>query len=1035
MRYCLTLLALSQLLAAGVEFNRDVRPILSDKCYVCHGPDAAAKHVPFRLDSEAAAKADLGGGRRAIVEGNADASELVKRTAATKPALRMPPAASGLTLNASEIATLREWVAEGAKWQKHWSFIPPVRPPVPQVKSAAWVRRPIDAFVLQKLEREGLAPSAEAKRETLIRRLSLDLTGLPPTPAEIDAFLADRSPNAYEKVVDRLLASPRYGERMAFRWLDAARYADTNGYQFDGERVMWRWRDWVIDAFNRNLPFDQFALDQIAGDMLPNATLEQKMATGFNRNHRANTEDGIIPEEYAVEYVVDRVETTSAVFLGATLGCARCHNHKYDPFTQKEFYQVFAYLNNIPEQGRAMKYGNSEPMIPAPTQAQQAALAAIEQRYRVAEDSLRKQETSIARDQKQWERRLSAPFYWAPSRALDTVVSFEDGSGAKSGSSKIEFVPGRTGSAGLFDGKVFLNRGPAARFDIEDRFSLSAWIYSDEIPDGSVMSRMADNPEGKGFGVHMDKGKIHVNITSNWVNDAIRVETERALEPKAWRHIAVTYSGSRMAEGIHVYIDGHLEKTKVLLDTLYRPFRNAGKIFDEPFRIGTGWGPERRFRGRIGEVRVYSRVLDDRDLAVLALGESVNDIAREPEAQRSRVEEVALRSAYLATAAPAEIRKLSEQLDALLDERAKLEISFPTVMVMAESNPPKSTFLLVRGAYDHPGEKVTPGVPAVLPPLPANAPNNRLGFAEWVVDPGNPLLARVTVNRFWQMYFGTGIVKTVEDFGSQGEWPSNQDLLDWLATEFVRSGWDVKSLQKLIVTSATYRQSSEASADLLQRDPENRLLARGPRFRLPAEMIRDQALSAAGLLVEKIGGRSVKPYQPEGLWKEISMQDMDYVQGHGDDLYRRSLYTFWKRTIAPPGMINFDSANREACVVRETRTNTPLQALNLMNDVTYVEAARFIGQRMMKEGGTGAENRLRYGFRLVNGNWPSGAQQDVLLANLRFHLDYFSDPAKVDAYLQHGESQPDPKLDRRELAAYASVGSLLLNLDESMTKE
>jgi hypothetical protein len=1009
MRFGFALLALTPLYAGSVEFNRDIRPIFSDKCYVCHGPDAAAKHVPFRLDSEAAAKADLGGGRRAIVEGNPDESGLVQRTAASKPAQRMPPASSGLTLSPAEIATLREWVAEGAKWQKHWSFLPPVPPEKPAS---------IDVFVRHKLVREGLTPPAEASRETLIRRVSLDLSGLPPTPAEIDAFLNDRSPNAYEKVVDRLLASPRYGERMAFRWLDAARYADTNGYQFDGERVMWRWRDWVIDSFNRNVPFHQFARDQIAGDMLPNATMEQKIATGFNRNHRANTEDGIIPEEYAVEYVVDRVETNSAVFLGLTVGCARCHNHKYDPFTQKEFYQMFAYFNNVPEQGRAMKYGNSEPLIPAPTGPQQAALAAVDRKVRATEESLRQQEPSIARDQQRWEQRLTEPLSWAPTRNLDASVTY-----------------GRNSLAAMFDGKTFVNRGAVAKFDIEDPFSLSAWIYSDEIPDGSVMSRMSDNPKGKGFGVHMDHGKVHVNFTSNWADDAIRIETDRTLEPKKWHHIAVTYSGSRMAEGVHVYIDGHPEKTKVLLDSLYRPFRNAGKAFTEPFRIGTGWGKERRFHGRIDEVRVYSRVLDDRDLAVLSLGESVNEIARKPESQRSPAEIFEMRSAYSATAAPPEVRKLSEHLDELLDERARLAASFPTVMIMAEADPPKTTFLLVRGAYDHPGEKVSPGVPSVLPPLPANAPNNRLGFAEWVIDPKNPLLARVTVNRFWQMYFGTGIVKTVEDFGSQGEWPSNPELLDFLATEFVRSGWDVKALQKSIVMSATYRQSSEATPDLIQRDPENRLLARGPRFRLPAEMIRDQALSAAGLLVEKIGGPSVKPYQPEGLWKEISMQDMDYVQGHGDDLYRRSLYTFWKRTIAPPEMINFDSANREACVVRETRTNTPLQALNLMNDVTYVEAARFIGQRMMKEGGATAEDRLRYGFRLMTGHWPSKAQQDVLLENLRFHRDYFSDAQKVDAYLAQGESRPDAQLDRRELAAYASVASLLLNLDEVMTKE
>jgi hypothetical protein len=1010
MRYGLVLLVLSQL-RAGVEFNRDVRPILSDKCYVCHGPDAASKHVPFRLDSEAAAKADLGGGRHAIIEGNPDASAIVQRTAAVKPGMRMPPVSSGLALTPAEIATLREWVAEGAKWQKHWAFIPPVRPELPKP-----AKNPIDAFVLQKLDKEGLKMSPEASKETLIRRVSLDLTGLPPTPAEIDAFLADRSPNAYEKVVDRLLASPQYGERMAFRWLDAARYADTNGYQFDGERIMWRWRDWVIDAFNRNQPFNLFARDQIAGDMLPNATLQQKIATGFNRNHRANTEDGIIPEEYAVEYVVDRVETTSAVFLGATLGCARCHNHKYDPFTQKEFYQVFAYFNNVPEQGRAMKYGNSEPMIPAPTKPEQAELAALDEKIRVAEGALQRQEALMVRGESQWARGLPTPVYWAPSRGLSTL-----------------FAPGRNGLAGVFDGKTFVNLNQAAPFDIEDRFTLSAWIYADGVPEGSVMSRMADNPKGKGFGIHLDQGKVHVNFTSTWADDAIRVETERALEPKQWHLIAVTYTGSRMAEGIRVYVDGHLEKTKVLLDSLYRPLHNAGKVFEEPFRVGAGWGPERRFKGRIDDVRVYGRVLDDRELAVLAANEPVNEIVRKT--QRSLTEEYELRSAYLAKAAPAEMRAASEKIDALLDERAIMVRSFPTVMVMAEANPPKSTHLLVRGAYDHPGDPVSPGVPAVLPPLPPGAPNNRLGFAEWVIDPGNPLLARVTVNRFWQMYFGTGIVKSVEDFGSQGEWPSHPELLDWLATEFVRTGWDVKAMQKLIVTSATYKQSSATTPEMLQRDPENRLLSHGPRFRLPAEMIRDSSLSEAGLLVEKVGGPSVKPYQPAGLWKEISMQDMDYVQGHGEDLYRRSLYTYWKRTIAPPEMINFDSANRESCVVRETRTNTPLQALNLMNDVTYVEAARFIGQRMMKEGGATSEDKLRYGFRLVTGHWPSQAQEEVLLANLRYHLDYFSDSVKVDEYLAQGESKPDAKLDRRELAAFASVGSLLLNLDEAMTKE
>ncbi|HLX46234.1 MAG TPA: DUF1553 domain-containing protein [Bryobacteraceae bacterium] len=1025
------------LFGASIEFNRDVRPILSDKCYTCHGPDAKSKNVPFRLDSEAAAKAELSGGKHAIVDGDPASSELIRRVTSEKPAQRMPPAFTGVKLTDAEVETLKQWIAQGAKWQKHWSLIPPVRAALPDVKDTAWPRNPIDRFVLHHLDQEGLQPSAEASKETLIRRVSLDLTGLPPTPAEIDAFLKDSSANAYEKVVDRLLTSPRYGERMAFRWLDGARYADSNGYQFDGERIMWRWRDWVINAFNRNQPFNQFALEQIAGDMLPTATRDQKIATGFNRNHRANTEDGIIPEEYAVEYVVDRVETTSAVFLGLTLGCARCHDHKYDPFSQKEFYQVFAYFNNVPELGRAMKYGNSPPMIEAPTVDQQRSLDDFDAQIRSVEDFLRKRDAETAKVERKWQNGLRSgeKTYWTPGRALTGALSFET-EDIKVLDGAVPFAPGRIGRAASFDGKAYLDAGNVASFDIDDRFTLSAWVYSDGIPDGSVMSRMVDNPKGKGFGVHFDQGRLYVNVTNNWDDDAIRLETEQALDAKKWHQITVTYSGSRMAEGVHVYVDGQLAKTRVLLDTLYRPFRNAGNVFKQTFHIGTGWGPERRFRGLIDEVRVYARELNADEISALALAESIQEIAGKPEPQRSNIEKLQLHWYYLENAAPADLRDAWQRLANLREEKEKFERTLPTVMIMAESNPPKSTFLLTRGAYDHPAAKVSPGVPSVLPPLPSGAPDNRLGFAEWLVDPENPLLARVTVNRFWQMYFGTGIVKTVEDFGSQGEWPSNPELLDWLATEFVRTGWDVKALQKLIVTSATYRQSSKVTPDLLQRDPENRLLAHGPRFRLPAEMIRDQVLFDAGLLVEKVGGPSVKPYQPAGLWKETSMQDMDYVQSHGDDLYRRSLYTFWKRTIAPPEMINFDAATREACVVRETRTNTPLQALNLMDDVTFVEAARFIGQRIMKEGGANADQRLRFGFRLVTGRFPSAKEQEVLRGSFQFHLDYFSGkPNEIAAYLSQGESRADAKLDARELAAYASVASLMLNLDEVVTKQ
>ena len=1012
----------------AVEFNRDVRPILSDKCFHCHGPDAKNKNVPMRLDREAEAKAEING-HRAIVEGQPEASEMIRRITADKPPLKMPPVYSGLKLADQEIETLRSWIAQGAKWQQHWSFIPPKRHQLPAVKNTAWHRNAIDHFILDRLEREGLAPSPEASKETLLRRVSLDITGLPPTPAEIDAFLADQSPNAYERVVDRLLASPRYGERMAARWLDAARYADTNGYQYDGERYMWRWRDWVIEAFNRNQPFNQFTLEQIAGDMLPNATFEQKMATGFNRNHRGNTEDGIVAEEYAVEYVVDRVETVSTVFLGLTLGCTRCHNHKYDPFTQKEFYQLFAYFNNVPENGRAMKYGNSPPLIAAPTREQQGRLNEFDRQIRALENSLQPAVARFERNKQAWRDQLKGDEFWVPAAGLDSAFTFEKDDEAKSAGGAVKFVPGRIGRAASFDGGAHLNAGDKLGFDIEDRFTISAWVNPAGNVDGPIVAKMREGPKGRGFGLHLNRGKVHFHLTSVFESDALRLDTEETIPAGRWTHLLVTYTGSKMGEGVRIYINGKPATTKLDAETLYRPLRNARKPFPEPLRIGGGWGPGRPYSGLIDDVRIYARTLHADEIAALAVEQPLKSLAGASEPERNQ-----LRWYFLEN--DPETRESWKQLTNLQLEKESFEHTLPTVMVMAESPVRKETHVLVRGEYNKPAEKVEPGLPAVLPPLPAGAPNNRLGFAKWLIDPGNPLLARVTVNRFWQMYFGTGIVKTVEDFGTQGEWPSHPELLDWLATEFIRTGWDTKAMLKLIVTSATYRQASKTTPELTQRDPENRLLARGPRMRLPAETIRDQALFEAGLLVEKLGGPSVKPYQPAGLWKEIGMQDIDYTQDHGESLYRRGLYTYWRRSAAPPLMANFDSAMREACVVRETRTNTPLQALNLMNDVTMLEAARFIGQRMIKEGGTDPASRLRHGYRLVLGRAPSPKEESVLLANLQFHRDYFSGkPGELKSFLSHGETPPDPSIEARELAAYASVASLLLNLDEAVTKE
>ncbi len=1043
-------------LSPKVDFNRDVRPILSDKCFKCHGPDGASRQAALRLDTEAGIKVDLGG-RAALVPSNLQKSELYLRIVSEDPAERMPPAKSGKSLTPQEIGLIRTWIEQGAEWQKHWSLIPPVQSTPPAVTAKHWVRNPVDAFVLARLEREGLEPSREADRTTLIRRVSFDLTGLPPTPREVEAFLADASPDAFERVVDRLLASVRYGERMAVRWLDGARYADTSGYQNDGERFMWRWRDWVIDAYNHNLPFDLFTIEQLAGDLLPDATLEQKIATGFNRNHRGNSEGGIVPEEFAVEYVVDRVETTFAVWMGLTMGCSRCHDHKFDSLTQREFYQTYAYFNSIPEYGRAIKYGNSPPFIAAPKPDQIKLLDNLQ--IRLAEARAREValEPELEASQQRWEqsadrRHLSegsltrgqvfhAALDGADATVKDTLGDrFENGSPA--------YAPGRLRQAAEFDGSRFINAGAVAAFEYLDRFTLSAWIYPRGNKGGTILSRMTDAEEATGYCLTFEGGKLKFNLVKRWLDDALRVETERTLSPEKWHHVLVTYDGSRLASGVTFYVDGRPEPKRILLDLLNQTFAST-----DPLRIGGGNGPNGRFHGLIDDVRIYSRTLSGDEAQIVAAPETIAEILSIPRDRLTRAQSVKLRAYYLENHAPQVLREARErvlntqkELDALLE-------SVPTTMVMQEMPVPRDAHILTRGEYQKPGDKVSRDVPASLPPLPRDLPNNRLGFARWLASPQHPLTSRVAVNRLWQMLFGTGLVKTVDDFGAQGEWPSHPELLDWLAVEFsspllgkgearrtslealVRPSWDIKRLLRLLVTSATYRQSARGTPELLQRDPENRLLARGCRMRLSAEMVRDQALHAAGLLVEKVGGPSVKPYQPTDLWKELG--DMEYVQDHGEKLYRRGMYTFWKRTVPPPMMITFDSAGRETCNLRETRTNTPLQALTLMNDVTFVEASRALAQRVLgHEGGPALADQLTLAFRLVLSRAPKPAELKVLMAGWQEHRDRFrADPAAATKLLTQGEFPCDPSLDAAELAAHTTVVGVILNMDETLTKE
>lgn len=985
--------------AAEVEFNRDVRSILSDKCFTCHGPDPAKRKTKLRFDMESSAAS-------VIVPGDPAKSKLYQRINSDNKTTRMPPAYAGHDkLVQAEIDVIRRWIEQGAKWQAHWSLIAPVRAALPEVKRAEWPRNPIDRFILARLEKEGMQPSVEADRARLIRRVTLDLTGLSPSATEVDAFVNDKSAIAYEKAVDRLLASPRYAERMAFRWMEAARYADTNGYQTDGPRDMWRWRDWVIEAFQKNMPFDQFTIEQIAGDLLPNPTLDQRIATAFHRNHRTSAEGGIVPEEFRVEYVADRAETTANVWLGLTMGCARCHDHKYDPILQKDFYRMFAFFNSVPEKGNVYNFGNEDPLIKAPTADQQQRLRELDANVAAREQEYAALQPAIGKAQRKWERRADIAD-WNVTR--DLVLHQPLG-----------------GEASRFDGKrVVETDGEKVNFNYQDPFTFAAWIQP-ESPKGAILSHSEDFFEGTGHGLYLIDGKLRLHVIFRWTDLGLRVETENPVKLHERQHVLATYDGKRKASGVHIYVNGQEQKLKILFDELIWPV--SAKV---PFRIGGGGGLH--WEGLIEDVRVYKIALTPEQAAVVPLLKSIREIAAIPPAARTKAEADKLAFCFLEKFAPKEINENRARLLKARAERDSFYETVPTVMVMADSATPRDTFVLKRGAYDNHGEKVTPGVPGVLPPMKPEWPNNRLGLARWLVDPAHPLTARVIVNRFWLMYFGSGLVKTVEDFGSQGERPTHPELLDWLAREFIESGWNVKALQKTIVMSATYRQASKPTPELLQRDPENRLLARGPRLRLGPEMIRDQALAVSGLLVNKVGGPSVRPNQPAGLWQELA-GGTGYKADTGDGLYRRSLYTYWKRTIAPPFMVNFDSPSRETCTVRETRTNTPLQALNLMNDVIFIETARKLAERMLLEGGA---DPLGYGFRIALARTPNAAEITVLRETLEsFRKRYGADHQAALDFVSQGDAPRNPKIAPEELAPYAAVASLILNLDEMLTKE
>jgi hypothetical protein len=1023
---------------AAVQFSRDILPILSENCLRCHGPDERARKAKLRLDTS-------DGAARVLVPGKSSGSELIRRITSLEEDVIMPPPKTGRKLTDQQKAILRRWIDEGAAWGKHWAYETPRRPSLPPVRNRDWCRNPIDHFVLARLEKDGLIPSPPAGKETLIRRVTLDLIGLPPTPQEVDAFLADTAPGAYERVVDRLLASERWGERLAMDWLDGARYADTNGYQNDFARTMWPWRDWVIAAYNRNLPFDQFIIEQMAGDMLPGATLPQRIATGFNRNNRTVTEAGSIDEEWRVENAVDRVETTATVLLGLTLGCARCHDHKYDPISQKDFYRFFAFFNNVNEQGvYTEQRGNVAPLVRVPGAADNERLKQVEAALVAAEQEVRSQEAALPDLQAKWEQaqlgKLPSPslagLAWSMPLSGQLSVTSEGSPTATLPVGRMTGKPiwgeGIQGKALLLDGKEasFVDLGQAIRLERADKFSYGGWIKP--RGDGAILSKMDDAASYRGFDLLFSKGKLDVHLVHTWPGNAIKVSTRETLPLDTWSHVLVTYDGSSKAAGVTIYRNGIRSSLDTQNDNL------SGTILTEqPLRIGKR-STALAFPGALADIRFYRLPLTAAQVGAIVEG-AWRPLLAIPPAQRTAAQKDLLARIFRQQGT-AKLHEAERRLAWLRKDKEQILKRIPTVMVMEDRPAPRETYLLERGRYDMPDktQKLAAAAPSCLPALEPGEPLNRLGLAHWLANPANPLTARVAVNHSWQHHFGLGLVKTTEDFGVRGELPSHPELLDWLATEFVRTGWDLKALHRLIVTSATYRQSSKAGPELLRIDPENRLLARGPRYRLPAEVVRDGALAISGLLVERVGGPSIKPYQPAGLWEELAggAGEGPYVQDEGPNLYRRSLYIYRKRTVPHPVMSTFDAPSREICQVKRQRTDTPLQALELLNDVTYVEAARKLAELMLTEGGRAVDERLTFAFRRATARRPTPSELQVLVRGLERYLRlYQGDGQAAQQLLQHGHSPVRPGFEQAELAAYMAVASIILNLDETISKE
>jgi hypothetical protein len=918
----------------------------------------------------------------------------------------------------------------------HWSFQPIRRPEVPAVPALQqtdgrhWPRGQLDHFVLARLLQEGLGPNREADRESLIRRVTLDLIGLPPTWDEVQAFVSDPVDGAYDRLVSRLLQSPRYGEHMAVPWLDLARYADTHGYHMDAHRDMWRWRDWVVDALNQNMAFDRFTVEQLAGDLLPEATLSQQIATGFHRNHMINFEDGSIAEEYRTEYVADRVATTSTVWLGLTMNCCRCHDHRYDPLTQEDFFRMFALFNNIAEQGIDGDRGNAEPTLAAPSAQQTKEIESLKADITSLTAELHRLERISEEAFVEWSSAATAAELSQPLPEASLYLPLERATVRDHATvhGNPRWTSGQFGDAMHCNGKTHVELADV--FGEQTTWTLSSWVFPTTDDEMTLLSKSRLGPHARGFEITVRKGIVQVRVFDQPREAELRIASSRRLALWKWQNVVVTLAGSGRASGVQLFIDGERQQSRVLSDNLGQPVHTSARL--------TLAGPQQPFRGLIDEVRIFDRPLHEAEIGQLAGKDPLRQALATPSKQRSQSQQDQLRRHYLNARVPnyAGVSNTRAEARRKLKE---LQDTVPSVMVMSELPKSRRTFLLAGGRYDQPESPVSAGIPAFLEHVTARPPRTRLELARWMTHPDHPLVARVVVNRLWQDHFGRGFVATADDFGTQGRPPSHPELLDWLAFEFITSGWDVKHLQRLIVTSSTYRQSSQQTGRRRKSDPDNRWLGRMPRIRLPAEAIRDSALAVSGLLVEQTGGPGVFPYQPQGLWRELSYDPDEftaqiYVPSRGADLYRRSVYTFWKRSVPPPNLEAFDAPSRETCVTTRRITNTPLQSLVLMNDPVFVEAARVFAERVLRQPGD-LQERVRYAYRSAVAREPSTEQVKIVEELWRDQLQAFrSQTSNGSKLLQLGDRSPSNDLLVPQLAAWTTVASVLFQMDEFITR-